>query len=179
MRRRDFIRLLGAVPTWPVAGGAQQPERVRRIGVLMAPSESDAEFNTYLSAFRGGLQELGWTEGRGLRIDTRWGALDDAEGRQRSARELLALKPDVILTQNTPTTASMLKETQTVSVVFVVVADPVGSGFVNSLAQPGRNATGFTIMEPLMAGKWVELLREVAPRVQRTGFSVSAFREQS
>src|SRR4051812_10216172 len=129
MRRRDFILLLGAAPIWPVAVGAQQPERVRRVGVLMAHSESDAEFNTYLSAFRDGLQKLGWTEGYRLRIDTRWGALDDPEGRQGSARELLALNPDVILTQNTPTTASMLKETKTVPVVFVVVADPVGSGF--------------------------------------------------
>jgi len=152
----------------PVATGAQQ--RLRRVSVLMAHSESDAEFHTYLSAFRDALKSLGWAEGQNIRLDTRWGALDDAEARRRSAKELLALQPDVILTQNTPTTASMLHETQAVPVVFVVVADPVGSGFVNSLAQPGRNATGFTIMEPMIAGKWLELLREIAPLVKRAGF---------
>src|SRR5207245_39202 len=116
-----------------------------------------------------GLQKLGWTEGD-IQIESRWGALDDAEARQRSAKELLALQPDLILTQNTPPTASMLEQTRTIPVVFVIVADPVGSGFVQSLARPGTNATGFTIMEPTIPGKWVELLKEIAPRVNRAAF---------
>jgi len=171
MRRRDFITLLGgAVAAVPLAARAQQSERKRRIGVLMAHAESDVEFHDYLSAFREGLQKLGWTEGRNFQIDSRWGALDDAEARQRSAKELIALQPDLILTQNTPPTASMLEQTRTIPIVFVIVADPVGSGFVQSLARPGANATGFTIMEPTIAGKWLELLKEVAPRVNRAAF---------
>jgi len=138
--------------------------------VLMAHAENDAEFHDYLSAFREGLQKLGWMEGRNIQIDSRWNALDDAEGRQRSAKELIALRPDLIVTQNTPPTASTLEQTRTIPVVFVVVADPVGSGFVQSLARPGANATGFTVMEPTIAGKWVELLREIAPRVRRLAF---------
>src|SRR5205085_10176741 len=110
------------------------------------------------------------TEGRNIRIDTRWGALDDPESRQRFAKELVALKPDLIVTQNTPPTASMLEQTRTIPVIFVIVADPVGSGFVESLARPGRNATGFTVMEPTIAGKWLELLKEIAPRVNRAAF---------
>src|SRR5436190_22006937 len=174
MRRREFIALLGGTAVaWPMAARAQQGERKRRIGVLMAHGENDPEFHDYLSAFREGLQKLGWTEGRNIQIDARWGALDDAEARQRSARELLALQPDLILTQNTPPTASMLEQTRTIPVVFVIVADPVGSGFVQSLARPGTNATGFTIMEPTIAGKWLELLKEIAPRVNR----VARFKE--
>src|SRR5947208_4624749 len=170
MKRRKFITLLGgAAASWPLAARAQQPKRKRRIGVLMAHAENDAEFHDYLSAFREGLQKLGWTEGN-IQIDSRWGALDDAEARQRSGKELLALRPDVILTQNTPPTASMLEQTRTIPTVFVVVADPVGSGFVESLARPAGNATGFTVMEPTIAGKWLELLKEIAPRVNRPAF---------
>ena len=171
MRRREFITLIGgAAAAWPLAARAQQPERKRRIGVLMAHSENDVEFHDYLSAFREGLHKLGWTEGRNIQIDSRWGALDDAEARQRSAKELVALQPDLILTQNTPPTASMLEQARGIPVVFVIVADPVGSGFVQSLPRPGGNATGFTIMEPAIAGKWLELLKEIAPRVNRTAF---------
>ena len=171
MKRREFITLLsGMAATWPLRARAQQPERKRRIGVLMAHAENDAEFHDYLSAFREGLQKLGWAEGRNIQIDSRWGALDDAEARQQSAKELLALRPDVILTQNTPPTASMLEQTRTIPTVFVVVADPVGSGFVESLARPAGNATGFTVMEPTIAGKWLELLKEIAPRVNRAAF---------
>jgi putative ABC transport system substrate-binding protein len=170
MRRREFITLLGAAATWPLAARAQQPERMRRIGVLMAHAESDPEFQQYLAAFREELQKLGWTEGRNIRIDSRWGALDDAELRQRSANEIVALQPDVILTQNTPPTASMLQQTRTIPVIFVIVADPVGSGFVKSLARPGGNVTGFTVMEPTIASKWLELLKEIAPGVKRAAF---------
>jgi len=170
MKRREFITLLGGAAACPLAARAQQPERKRRIGVLMAHAENDTEFHDYLSAFQEGLQKLGWREGRNIQIDARWGALDDAEARQRSAKELVALQPDLILTQNTPPTASMLEQTRTIPVVFVIVADPVGSGFVQSLARPGANATGFTIMEPTIAGKWLELLKEIAPRVNRVAF---------
>ena len=170
MKRREFITLLGGVVAWPLGARAQQGERKRRIGVLMAHAENDAEFHDYLSAFREGLQKLGWTEGRNIQIDARWGALDDAETRQRSAKELIAIHPDLILTQNTPPTASMLEQTRSIPVVFVIVADPVGSRFVQSLARPGANATGFTIMEPSIAGKWLELLKEIAPRINRAAF---------
>ncbi len=171
MRRRDFFTLLGgAVAAWPCAVHAQQPERIRRIGLLMVHTESDPEFQNYLDAFREGLRKLGWIEGRNIRIDTRWGALDDAELRQRSAKDLLALQPDLILTQNTPPTASMLQQTHTIPIIFVVVADPVGSGFVTSLPRPGGNVTGFTVMEATTAGKWLQLLREAAPRISRAAF---------
>jgi ABC-type uncharacterized transport system substrate-binding protein len=166
MRRREFITFLSGAAAWPLVARAQN-DRVRRVGVLMAHSESDPEFKNYLNAFRDGLLKRGWIEGRNIRIDTRWGALDDAEVRQRSAKELLALEPDIILAQNTPPTASMLQQTRTVPIIFVVVADPVGSGFVGSLARPGANVTGFTIMEPTTSGKWVELLKEIAPSVNR------------
>ena len=168
MKRREFLTLLGgAAAAWPFAARAQQPGGMRRIGVLMAHAENDKEFKAYVAVFRSGLEKLGWSEGRNIRIDFRWGALDDAVARQRSAKELVALEPELILTQNTPPTASMLQQTRTIPVVFVIVADPVGSGFVQSLARPGGNATGFTVMEPTISGKWVELLKEIAPRVNR------------
>ena len=168
MKRREFITLLGgAAATWPLVARAQQRDHVRRIGVLMAHADSDPEFQAYVAAFREGVQNLGWVEGRNFRLDFRWGALDDAELRKRSAIELIALKPDLIVTQNTPPTATVLQQTRTIPVVFVVVADPVGSGFVQNLARPGGNATGFTIMEPTTTGKWLELLKEIAPRSNR------------
>jgi putative ABC transport system substrate-binding protein len=167
LQRREFFSLLGGALAWPLVARAQQPGGLRRIGVLMAHAETDSEFKTYVAAFRDGLQKLGWSEGRNIGIDFRWGALDDAAVRERSAKEVIALRPDVILTQNTPPTASMLQQTRTIPVVFVIVADPVGSGFVESLPRPGGNATGFTIMEPTICGKWVELLKDIAPRVNR------------
>jgi putative ABC transport system substrate-binding protein len=170
MKRREFITLLGGTAAWPLAARAQQADRVRRIGVLMAHPESDAEFQGYVAAFREGLQKLGWTEGRNIRIDFRWGALDDAEAGQRSVKELIAPQPDLILTHTTPTTAALLKQTRTIPIVFATLADPVGSGFVKSLARPGGNATGFIIMEPTIPGKWLGLLREIAPRVNRAAF---------
>jgi putative ABC transport system substrate-binding protein len=171
MRRREFITVLGgAAVVWPLAVRAQQPHRLRRVGVLMAHPEADPEFQTYLGAFRDGLATRGWTEGRNIRIDTRWGALDDSDSRRRSAQELLALEPDLLLTQNTPPTATTLQLTRAIPVIFVIVTDPVGSGFVQSLARPGGNATGFTIMEPTMAGKWLEFLKEIAPQIRRVAF---------
>jgi putative ABC transport system substrate-binding protein len=154
---------------WPLGARAQQSDRLRRIGVLMAHKEGDPEFQDYLDAFRQGLREVGWVEGHNIQIETRWGALDDAQVRRQSANELLALAPDVILSQNTPPTATLLEQTRSVSVVFVIVTDPVGSGFVKTLSRPGTNATGFTIMEPTTAGKWMELLKEIAPQIKRAG----------
>ncbi|MEX2035638.1 MAG: ABC transporter substrate-binding protein [Xanthobacteraceae bacterium] len=140
---------------------------MRRIGVLMGFAESDPVVQAYLVAFREGLQKLGWTEGRNIRIDTRWATPSDAEARQRFAKELVALQPDLILSHNTPTTAALLQQTRTIPIVFAIVSDPVGSGFVASFPRPGGNVTGFTNIEPTIAGKWVELLKEIAPRVNR------------
>jgi putative tryptophan/tyrosine transport system substrate-binding protein len=171
VHRRDFIKFIaGSAASWPLAASAQQAGRTRRIGVLMAHAENDPEFRTYVSAFREGLEKFGWKDGRNVHIDFRWGALDDAEARQRAAKELIELQPEIILTQNTPPTASMLQQTRTIPIVFVIVADPVGSGFVQNLARPGGNATGFTIMEPTITGKWLELLKEIAPRSKRAAF---------
>jgi len=171
VRRRDFVKTIVVLSVAQAATVRAQPiEKTRRIGVLMAHREDDPEFQEYLSAFRQGLKQFGWIEGQNYRMETRWGALDDAQVRQRSAKELLAANPDIILTQNTPPTASMLQETRTVPVVFVIVTDPVGSGFVKSLSRPGGNATGFTIMEPTTSGKWLELLKDAAPQTRRALF---------
>src|SRR5262245_28488632 len=170
MTRRDFIALMGgAALVWPFAARAQQPERMRRIGVLMAVPENDQEYQAFLAAFREGLQKLGWAEGRNIRIDTRWAALD-AEAMQRFAKELVALQPDLIVSQSTPTTASLLQQTRTIPIIFALVIDPIGSGFVASLPRPGGNVTGFIAMEGSLAGKWLELLKEIAPRVTRVAF---------
>ena len=167
MRRREFVALLGsAAVVWPFVAGAQQLEVIRRIGVLMGFAESDREGQTFVAAFREGLQKLGWVEGRNIRIDYRWTALDK-ELIQRFAKELVALQPDLILTQSTPATAELLQQTRTIPIVFALVADPIGSGFVVSFPKPGGNITGFVTMEPTVAGKWLELLKETAPRVAR------------
>ena len=170
LKRREVITLLGGgAATWPLVARAQQPDRMRRIGVLMAVPESDREYQAFLAAFREGLQTLGWTEGRNIRIDTRWAALD-AEAMQRFAKELVALQPDLIVSQSTPTTASLLQQTRTIPIIFALVIDPIGSGFVASLPRPGGNVTGFIAMEGSLAGKWLELLKEIAPRVTRVAF---------
>jgi putative ABC transport system substrate-binding protein len=170
MRRRDFIALLGCGAALALPHVARAQDRMRRIGVLMAYPEGDAEAQARVAAFRDGLQKLGWTEGRNIRIDTRWATPGDAEARQRFAKELVALQPDLIFSLNTPTTAALVQQTRTIPIVFAVVVDPVGSGFVASLPRPGGNVTGFTLMEPTMAGKWLELLKEIAPRVNRVAF---------
>ena len=166
MKRREFLTLLGgAAVTWPVAAGAQQVDGIRRIGVLTYWTADDAEGQARLAAFAQALKQLGWSEGRNLRIDTRWANADDI---RRHAAELAALAPDVLLAATgTATVAPLLQATRTVPIVFVTVIDPVGAGFVASLAQPGGNATGFTIYEYSMSGKWLELLKEIAPRVTR------------
>jgi putative tryptophan/tyrosine transport system substrate-binding protein len=170
MRRREFIMLLGGTAVaWPLGAHAQQPGGMRRIGVLMTYDESDPEGQSLVAAFRGALQKLGWAEGRNIQIDTRWGTLD-VELRQRFAKELVALQPDLIFSQSTATTAALLQQTRTIPIIFANVADPVGSGFVASWARPGGNVTGFINFEPTMAGKWLELLKEIAPRVNRVAF---------
>jgi putative tryptophan/tyrosine transport system substrate-binding protein len=169
MRRRDFITLVGGVVAWPLTARTQQLDRVRRIGVLMAYAESAEEGQADVEVFRQELQKLGWTDGRNLRIDYRWAAVN-AEAMERFAKELLALQPDLILSQSTPTTLTLLHQTRTVPIIFGNVADPVGSGFVESLSRPGGNVTGFTAMEGSVAGKWLELLKEIAPGVARVAF---------
>jgi ABC-type uncharacterized transport system substrate-binding protein len=166
MRRRDFIAVLGgAALAWPLMARAQQPEQKRRIGVLMNLAADDPEGQARLAAFAQALQQLGWSEGHNLRIDTRWAGANDIH---RHAAELAALAPDILLAANgTATLAPLLQATRTVPIVFVNVIDPVGAGFVASLAQPGGNATGFTIYEYSMSGKWLELVKEIAPRVTR------------
>jgi len=167
MRRRAFIMLLGgAAAAWPLAARAQQGERMRRMGVLMAYAESDREGRAWVAAFREGLQKLGWTEDRTVRSDYRW-ATSDVELMQRFAKELVGLQPDLILSQNTPTTRALLQQTHTIPIIFAQVADPVGDGFIASLPRPGGNVTGFIGMEAAIAGKWLELLKEIAPPVTR------------
>ena len=167
MRRREFITLLGgAAAAWPLAARAQQGERVRRIGVLLPAAADDAEFQARLAAFLQGLALLGWTIGRNVRIDTRWATTDAAEIR-RHAAELVALAPDVILASGTSTVGPLLQATRTVPIVFPTIGDPVGAGFVDSLARPGGNATGFMSYEYSLSGKWLELLKQIAPGVTR------------
>jgi len=169
MRRRDLITLLGgAAAAWPLAARAQQGERMRRIGALMGYAESDSDARAWYAAFRDALQKLGWTQGRNIQVDARWAAPDDAESMRRFAMELVALQPDVLLSSTTPTTTALLQQTRTIPIVFALVADPIGRGFVATFARPGGNVTGFILTtEPTMAGKWVELLKEIAPRVAR------------
>jgi len=172
MRRREFICLIGgsAAATWPLAARAQQRDQMRRIGVLMSYPESDSEGQAFIAAFREGLQKLGWAENRNIRIEYRWATLGDPDLIHRFAKELVALQPELILSHNTPTTAAMLQQTRTIPIIFALVNDPIGSGFVASLPRPDGNATGFTAFEGSEAGKWLELLKEIAPRVTRVAF---------
>jgi putative ABC transport system substrate-binding protein len=163
MRRREFITLLGsAAAAWPLAARAQQPERMRRIGVLNNPADSQAR----VAAFAQGLQELGWIDGRNVRIDYRWSS-GDPDRIRRYAAELVALAPDVIVTTGAASAGPLLQATRTVPIVFVSVVDAVGAGFVDSLARPGGNATGFIMFEYSISGKWMELLKQIAPGVTR------------
>jgi putative tryptophan/tyrosine transport system substrate-binding protein len=170
MQRRTFVTLLGgAAVAWPISTRAQQPERIRRIGVLMGYAESDLEAQKNLAAFREGLQKLGWTEGRKISIDLRWAPPDNPGQRQRFAKELVTLQLDLILSHTTPTTAALLQETRSIPIVFANVSDPIGSGFITSFSRPGGNVTGFTTIEDSLGGKWLELLKEIAPHVNRVG----------
>ena len=165
MRRRQFIGLVGSFAvTWPLEARAQQSERVRRIGVLM--SIGDPTTQSYVTAFRGALTKLGWAEGSNLRTDVRWG-VGDADKIRSLAKELVDLRPDAIVGQSTPVVAALVRETQTIPIVFLNVADPIGSGFVVNLARPGGNLTGFMTDNSALGGKWIELLKEIAPRTVR------------
>jgi putative tryptophan/tyrosine transport system substrate-binding protein len=168
MRRREFISLLGVAAVMrPLAAPAQQSDRVRRIGVLMASTTDDPEYQARIAAFQQGLQHLGWSDGRNVSIDQRW-ATTNPEDIRKHAAELAALTPDVILAgTGTVTVAPLLQATRSVPIVFALVIDPVGAGFVDSLARPGGNATGFTVFEYGMSGKWLELLKQLAPTVTR------------
>jgi putative ABC transport system substrate-binding protein len=169
MQRREFILALGeAAAVWPLAARAQQPERVRRIGILLPAAANDAEFQIWVGAFLQALAQLGWTDGRNVRIDIRWATTNAADIR-RHAAELAALAPDVILASGTSTVGPMLQATRAVPIVFPTVVDPVGAGFVDSLARPGGNATGFLLFEYSISGKWLELLKQIAPGVTRVG----------
>src|SRR5262245_51924628 len=166
-QRREFITLISGAAAWPFAAVAQQPERMRRIGILTSGATADdPDGRVRTTAFVQGLQQLGWIDGRNIQIDYRWGA-GDADSMRKYAAELVGLAPDVILASGTATVAPLLQATRTVPIVFVQVTDPVGAGFVDSLAQPGGNATGFTLFEYGISGKWLELLKEIAPAVTR------------
>jgi ABC-type uncharacterized transport system substrate-binding protein len=170
MRRRQFITLLGgAAATWPLTARAQQPERVRRVVVWMARAVDEAEEQRRVTAFRQGLQTLGWTDGRSIRTDYRW-ELGDSDRRQTIAKEIVEQRPDVIVAEYTVRVTALSRESHTIPIVFVNVSDPIGSGFVASLARPGGTITGFTSNEPTLGSKWPELLKEIALGVGRMGF---------
>jgi putative ABC transport system substrate-binding protein len=167
MQRRKFITLLGgAAAAWPIAAHGQQRERMRRVGILMPLTADDPEDQARLAAFLQGLQETGWSVGRNLRVDTRWGG-GDADRIRRSATELVALAPDVILAIGVNSVVALQQASRTVPIVFAAVTDPVGGGLVESLARPGGNATGFANSDWTFGGKWLELLKEIGPRVAR------------
>jgi putative ABC transport system substrate-binding protein len=170
LRRREFITLLGGVvAAWPLAARAQQSNSIRRIAVLMGFPEGDPHGQTYVLAMRQKLESLGWVEGRNIRIDYRW-AGGDPEKTRAFARELIGMTPSVIVTSTNQVTETVRRETTTIPIVFASLGDPVGSGLVASLAQPGGNVTGFPVFVDTMAGKWLEFMREIAPRVERVGF---------
>jgi ABC-type uncharacterized transport system substrate-binding protein len=166
VRRRDFITLLSSAPVWPLAARAQQPERMRRIGVLTGVAADDPEGQTRIAAFLQGLQQLGRTDGHNLQIDYRWAA-GSADDLHKYAAELVALAPEVIFAAGGTSLGALLRVTRTVPIVFAIVPDPVGSGFVDSLARPGGNATGFMQFEYNLSGKWLELLKQIAPGLMR------------
>jgi putative ABC transport system substrate-binding protein len=161
MNRRDFISLLGGAAAWPMAARAQQSERMRRIGVLMSTAENDAESSARSEAFLRSLRQLGWVEGRNIRIDTRWSS-GNADLDRKYAAELVAMAPDIILASSSPTVAALQAATRTVPIVFAHTVDPVGAGFVESLTRPGGNITGFVLFEYGIGAKWLELLKEIA-----------------
>jgi putative ABC transport system substrate-binding protein len=166
VKRRAFITLIGGAAAWPVVALAQQPGRLRRIGALMSWDESDPEIKTFLSGFRHGLSELGWTDGGNVRLEVRW-AGGNVDRLRMFAKELVDLQPDVILATSTPSTAALQQAARTIPIVFAGISDPVGAGFVASLSRPGGNVTGFINMEGAFAGKWLEVLTEIAPRTKR------------
>jgi len=168
VKRREFMTLVGGATAWPLAARAQQGEQVRRIGMLFGQTPNDPAVLPRIAAFRQALQQWGWTEGRNLRIDTRWSS-DNADDTRKYAAELVGFVPDVILSSGTIAAVAVQQATRTVPIVFTLVGDPVGGGIVDSLARPGGNATGFMTYEYSLSGKWPELLKEIAPSVKRAG----------
>jgi putative ABC transport system substrate-binding protein len=166
MRRREFIGIIVGSTAWPIVASAEQPERVRRIGVLLNRAADDPEGQTRLAAIKQGLQRLGWTDGGNVRIDTRWGA-DDVDSHRRYAAELVALAPDIIFAGGTLGVMAAQHATRALPIVFVGVTDPIGAGVVNNLARPDGNVTGFMIYEYSLGGKWLELLKQIAPSITR------------
>jgi putative ABC transport system substrate-binding protein len=166
LQRREFIAGLGGAAAWPLAARAQQADRVRRIGVLMPLDENDPEEKTFVSAFTQALAGLGWTDGRNVRMELRWGGVDINRLRTL-AQELVGLHPDIIVTNSTPPTVAVQRETRTIPIVFASLGDPVASGIVPRLDRPGGNITGFALFEPTLGGKWLELLSEIAPGLKR------------
>jgi putative tryptophan/tyrosine transport system substrate-binding protein len=169
VKRRDFVTLISAAAAWPLAAHSQQGERMRRIGLLLGFPEGDAEGQASVTAFQQRLQELGWAIGRNITIDLRW-AGGEFDKVRAFAKELVSTSPDLIVPTSNLVTAIVQKETSTIPILFVLVGDPVGSGFVKNLARPGGNITGFAIFEPAIGGKWLEILKEIAPRISRVGF---------
>jgi ABC-type uncharacterized transport system substrate-binding protein len=171
--RRGAISLMAGAAAWPLAARAQQPERVRRIGVLAALAEDDPEMTARLAAFRQGLQKRGWSEGRNVSIDIRFAPLSSEDQAQVVAKELIALQPDVILANGTPGVAALQRETRAIPIVFVGIIDPIGSGFVANMPQPGGNITGLMLFEASVTGKWLAMLKEIAPRLERAAFVIN------
>jgi putative ABC transport system substrate-binding protein len=168
MKRREFISLLGGAASWPLVTLAQEPSRLRRVGVLLGLVESDPEAQPRIAAFQQELQNLGWTVGRNLQIEYRWGG-SDAERFRALAAELVATRPDVLVAHATPSVEALARETRTIPIIFAAVTDPIGLGLAASLREPGGNITGFTMFDPLMGAKWVEFLKELSPRLARVG----------
>jgi ABC-type uncharacterized transport system substrate-binding protein len=173
IRRREFIGLLSAAPVWPLSSRAQQLEKTRRIGVLVGLAERDPETRARLAGFRQGLEKRGWSENRNVRIDYRFAPDSSAGQAQALAKELIALQPDVILAQATPLVAALQQETSAIPIVFAGVADPIGSGFVATLPRPGSNLTGLMMFEASVTGKWLAMLKEIAPRLERAAFVIN------
>jgi len=166
VKRREFIKIAGSAAAWPFGARAQQPDRMRRIAVLMAWSEANPEYRSWVNIFLQGLAQLGWVDGRNAQIDVHW-AEGDPERIRTFKKQIVEAQPDVIFASTTPVTAALQRETHTLPIVFVIVADPVGAGFVAGLPHPGGNITGFVNIEPAMAGKWLELLKDIVPQIRR------------
>jgi putative ABC transport system substrate-binding protein len=173
MRRREFITLLGGAAAWPRAARAQQSDRIHRVGVLIGLPEDDPDSKPRLMAFRQGLEKLGWTEDRNIHLDVRFVLPGNEQQVRMLAKELLALSPDVVVAQSTPLTTAFRRESRNVPIVFIAVGDPVGAGFIVNLARPGSNLTGLTIYESSVAGKWMAMVKEIAPRITRVAFIIN------
>src|SRR4051794_38307692 len=173
MKRREFSTLLGGTVAWPMEERAQQTERMRRVGVLVGSAGNDPEMKGRLEGFRQELELLGWSGGRNIRIDIRFALAPSADQAHRLAKELVALRPEVILAQSTAVTVALQQETSAIPIVFVNIADPIGSGFIASLARPGGNLTGLQLFEPTVAGKWLAMLKEIGPQVARAALVIN------